>query len=76
VIKLINDTKQFLMVRKLFTSVVKGVLPLWTIRILKKDAYLARHKVNEDWTTPYNAGSLSRWILWNKKTFTEMKYII
>ena len=37
----------------------------------KKDAYLARHKVNEDWTTPYNAGSLSRWILWNKKTFTE-----
>ena len=37
----------------------------------KKKAYLARHMVNEDWTTPYNAGSLSRWILWNKKTFTE-----
>jgi hypothetical protein len=37
----------------------------------KKKAYLARHKVNEDWTTPYNAGSLSRWILWNKKSFTE-----
>ncbi len=37
----------------------------------KKKAYLARHRVNEDWATPYNAGSLSRWILWNKKTFTE-----
>lgn len=37
----------------------------------KKKAYLARHRVNEDWTTPYNAGSLSRWILWNKKSFTE-----
>ena len=31
----------------------------------KRDAYLARHGAGrEDWTTPYNAGSLSRWILW------------
>ena len=36
----------------------------------KKRAYLARHRVNEDWTTPYNAGSLSRWILWNKPTLS------
>lgn len=29
----------------------------------KKDAYLARHRVNEDWTK-INAGSLSRFVLW------------
>ena len=36
----------------------------------QKKAYIARHKVNENWTksgitTP---GFWSRWILWNKKT--------
>ena len=36
----------------------------------KKDAYIARHKVNEDWTKPTTAGALSRFILWNKKTLT------
>lgn len=31
----------------------------------KRTAYLARHGAGrEDWKTPYNAGSLSRWILW------------
>jgi hypothetical protein len=35
----------------------------------KKEAYLARHKVNEDWTTP-NAGSLSRWVLWSAKSIS------
>jgi len=31
----------------------------------KRSAYLARHGAGrEDWTTPYNAGSLSRWLLW------------
>jgi hypothetical protein len=29
-----------------------------------KDAYLSRHKKREDWTKP-NAGSASRWILWD-----------
>lgn len=33
----------------------------------QKDAYLARHKVNEDWNS-INAGSLSRYILWSSKT--------
>lgn len=28
--------------------------------------YVARHRVNEDWSTPYSAGSLSRWVLWSK----------
>ena len=34
----------------------------------KKRAYLERHKVNEDWNDYTSAGSLSRWILWNKPT--------
>ena len=36
----------------------------------KKEAYLARHKVNENWNDPLTPGSLSRWILWNKTTLT------
>jgi hypothetical protein len=36
----------------------------------KKKAYIARHKVNENWTKSglRTAGFLSRWILWNKPT--------
>jgi hypothetical protein len=35
-------------------------------------AYLARHRVNEDWSDPVTAGSLSRWILWGPyKTYSE-----
>ena len=34
---------------------------------LQKENYLKRHRVNEDWTK-INAGSLSRYILWSKKT--------
>ena len=34
----------------------------------KKDSYLARHRVNEDWNDVMSAGALSRWILWNKPT--------
>lgn len=34
----------------------------------KKAAYLKRHAVNENWNDPYTAGSLSRWLLWNKET--------
>lgn len=26
--------------------------------------YLARHRVNEDWSKPDTPGSLARWILW------------
>ena len=37
----------------------------------KKDAYIARHKVNENWNDPTSAGALARYILWNKKTLTE-----
>lgn len=34
----------------------------------KKDAYIARHKVNENWNDPTSAGALSRWILWELPT--------
>ena len=36
----------------------------------KKKNYIARHKVNEDWTKP-NAGSLSRFVLWSKPTIEQ-----
>lgn len=34
----------------------------------KRAAYIARHRVNEDWTNPYTAGALSRFILWGDYT--------
>jgi hypothetical protein len=35
----------------------------------KRAAYLARHGAGrEDWTDPYSAGALSRWILWGDYT--------
>lgn len=35
----------------------------------RKNRYLARHSgMGEHWNDPTTAGSLSRWILWNKKT--------
>lgn len=36
----------------------------------RKKRYLARHKTNEDWNNPKTAGSLSRYVLWNKPTLT------
>ena len=36
-----------------------------------KDAYLARHKVSENWDDFTSPGSLSRWILWNKPSVKE-----
>lgn len=32
----------------------------------RKQRYFNRHKRHEDWENPYTAGSLSRYILWNK----------
>ena len=37
----------------------------------RKKRYLDRHRKRENWTVPDTAGSLSRWILWNKKTLRE-----
>lgn len=36
----------------------------------KKDNYIARHRVNENWRDPTTAGALARFILWNKKTLS------
>lgn len=37
----------------------------------RKMNYLNRHKEREDWNDYMTAGSLSRWILWNKPTLSE-----
>ena len=37
----------------------------------KRDNYIARHKVREDFNDPYTAGALSRWILWGDYTDLE-----
>ena len=37
----------------------------------KKDAYIARHSVRENFNDPLTAGALSRWILWNKETLQD-----
>ena len=31
-------------------------------------AYIARHKVGENWNDPYTAGALSRFILWEHRS--------
>ena len=37
----------------------------------RKKRYLDRHRKRENWEVPDTAGSLARWILWNKKTLRE-----
>ena len=37
----------------------------------RKKNYIQRHEVNEDWTNPYKAGTLSRYILWNKPSLED-----
>lgn len=36
----------------------------------KKDAYIARHKVNENFNNPTSPSALSKFILWNKTTLS------
>ena len=39
---------------------------------MKREMYIARHRVNEDWTDPYAAGTLSRYLLWgNSRKLSE-----
>jgi len=35
---------------------------------MRKQAYLKRHRRNENWEDPTTAGSLSRWLLWSEPT--------
>lgn len=37
----------------------------------KRAAYIARHRVNEDWSNPKTPGALSRYILWEKETLSQ-----
>ncbi len=37
----------------------------------RRERYLNRHETSEDWENPTTAGSLSRWILWNKPTLAS-----
>lgn len=34
----------------------------------KRDAYIARHRVRENFDDPLTAGSLSKWLLWGPHT--------
>lgn len=37
----------------------------------RKKRYINRHRKRENWNNPKSAGSLSRYVLWNKETFRE-----
>ena len=37
----------------------------------KKESYLARHRVNEDWNDVMSAGALARHILWSEPTIEQ-----
>lgn len=32
----------------------------------KRKSYIARHRVNEDWSDPKTAGFWARWVLWER----------
>ena len=36
----------------------------------RKELYIKRHRANEDWSNPKAAGTLARFILWNKPTLS------
>lgn len=38
---------------------------------VKRQNYIKRHRVNENWKSPFNPGSLSRYILWEKPNLQE-----
>jgi hypothetical protein len=40
----------------------------------KRAAWIARHRVREDWNDPYSAGALSRFLLWGDSTDFETNH--
>jgi hypothetical protein len=42
----------------------------------KKDAYIARHRVNEDWSDKFSAGFLSRFVLWSERSNEKIKKVL
>ena len=41
---------------------------------VKRENYLARHKKREDWSNPFTAGSLARYLLWGDSTSLEANH--
>jgi hypothetical protein len=41
----------------------------------KRAAYLKRHEVREDWSDPYSAGALSRFLLWGDSKDLETNHM-
>jgi hypothetical protein len=41
---------------------------------MKRQAYLARHEKNENWSDPFSAGSLSRYLLWGDTTSLDANH--
>ena len=37
----------------------------------RKKRYMTRHRSRENWNSPKTAGTLSRWVLWNKDTLRK-----
>lgn len=42
----------------------------------RRAAYLARHKVRENWNDPFSAGALSRYLLWGDTTSLDKNHEI
>lgn len=42
----------------------------------KRDAYIARHRVREDWTNEQSAGFMSRWVLWEARSNKEIENVL
>lgn len=38
---------------------------------IKRKNYIKRHRVRENWKDPYKAGTLSRYLLWEKRDLHE-----
>ena len=42
-----------------------------TLAFKKKASYISRHGATEDWSDPTTAGTLSRYLLWEKPTLKD-----
>lgn len=42
----------------------------------KRDAYIARHRVRENWQDFESAGAFSRWVLWDKRSNKDIENLL
>ena len=42
--------------------------------VLKRDNYIKRHSVRENFDDPFSAGALSRWLLWGDTTSLDLNH--